>query len=283
MQTGERCRVDGLKVIGKGEIILGNDVIIGDDVTFDVTERLVIGDRTIISDHCVIAGRDIEIGKEFWMGQYAQIGGGSAKDKPSKLKIGDLCHLGRFGSINTSRAISVGDEVGLGEGTKLYSHGAWLNWLDGFPCQWGEINIEDNVWVPNAIITPNVRIGHDSVISAMSLVNKNIPSGSLAGGVPCEIIKNNYYPREMGYTEYENKIKFFIEHFKNDIIGSNIELKLNIDDKKIYVDECLTLFDLKNKIIDGKATEITEKFRQELRRFGFRFRYYNDGASYKKW
>lgn len=52
------------------------------------------------------------------------------------------------------------------------------------------IVIEDNVWFGGgAIVNPGVTIGHDSVIGSGSVVTKNIPSGVLAAGVPCKVIR----------------------------------------------------------------------------------------------
>lgn len=52
------------------------------------------------------------------------------------------------------------------------------------------IVIEDDVWLAAGVtVLPGVRIGKGSVISAGSLVNVNIPPMSLAGGVPCKIIR----------------------------------------------------------------------------------------------
>ena len=51
--------------------------------------------------------------------------------------------------------------------------------------------IEDNVWVgANSIILPGVTIGKGSIISANSVVTKNIPPSVVAGGNPAVIIKD---------------------------------------------------------------------------------------------
>ena len=52
------------------------------------------------------------------------------------------------------------------------------------------VRIEDNVWIgTNSIILPGVTIGRGSVISANSVVVKDIPSMVIAGGNPAIIIK----------------------------------------------------------------------------------------------
>lgn len=283
---GKHCKIGSLKVIGKGEIILGNNVIIGENVVFDVTEKLVIGDRSIIGDYFEISGRHIIIGKEFWSGKHCQIGGGSCKDKRSSLLIGDQCHLGNYGSINTARPVIIGDEVGLGEGTKVYTHGAYLSFLDGFPVDFGPVIIESHVWCPNAIIMPNVTIGHDTVVGAGAVITKSIPSGSLAVGCPAKVIRENCYPKKLTDEEFRIKMNEFVKHFKDDIADIEIQKMYDgpIKQRLVFVDRVLTKFDFKNMEIDGPATEGTEKFKNELRRYGIRFRYFvNENSAYERW
>ncbi len=53
-----------------------------------------------------------------------------------------------------------------------------------------EVVIGDNVWVGmNVIILPGVKIGEGCIIQAGSVVSKNIPDLSIAGGNPAVVIK----------------------------------------------------------------------------------------------
>lgn len=52
------------------------------------------------------------------------------------------------------------------------------------------ITIADNVWIgANTTVCGGVEIGEGSVIGAGSVVNKNIPAGVLAAGVPCKVLR----------------------------------------------------------------------------------------------
>lgn len=53
--------------------------------------------------------------------------------------------------------------------------------------------------------------------------------------------------------------------------------------EQIFIDG--TLFDMKEKKIDGRITELTEKWKDYLRRNGIRFKYWADKDSgiYQKW
>lgn len=52
------------------------------------------------------------------------------------------------------------------------------------------ITIGDNVWIgAHVCVLPGVTIGNNCVIGAGSVVNKDIPAGSLAVGNPCRVIR----------------------------------------------------------------------------------------------
>lgn len=55
----------------------------------------------------------------------------------------------------------------------------------------GNIKIEDNVWIgANCVILSNVLIGKGAVIAAGAVVNKNVDSYTVVGGVPAQKIKS---------------------------------------------------------------------------------------------
>ena len=54
----------------------------------------------------------------------------------------------------------------------------------------GGVTIGNNVWLgADVSILPGVTIGDNTVIGAKSLVSRDIPSGVLAFGNPCRVIK----------------------------------------------------------------------------------------------
>lgn len=55
----------------------------------------------------------------------------------------------------------------------------------------GPVHIGKDVLVgANSTILPGVTIGDGAQVSAMSLVNKDIPAGVFAGGVPVRVIRS---------------------------------------------------------------------------------------------
>ena len=62
------------------------------------------------------------------------------------------------------------------------------------------ITVGNNVWFGAGVhVMPGVSIGNDVVIAAGSIVTKDIPSGVIAGGVPCKVIREITEEDKQGY------------------------------------------------------------------------------------
>lgn len=54
----------------------------------------------------------------------------------------------------------------------------------------GKVIIGENALIAtNCLVLPGVRVGRNSVVSSMSLVNKDIPANSFYGGIPARRLK----------------------------------------------------------------------------------------------
>ena len=52
------------------------------------------------------------------------------------------------------------------------------------------VTIGNNVWIGgNTVVVPGVNIGDNTVIGAGSVVTKDVPSGVIAAGNPCRVIR----------------------------------------------------------------------------------------------
>lgn len=92
--------------------------------------------------------------------------------------------------------IEIGSRVTLTQGVILITHDGsnrlFRETLSGSSIwgnRFGTIRIGDNCFIGvNTIILPDVEIGHDSIVGAGSVVNKNVPPGSVVAGVPAREI-----------------------------------------------------------------------------------------------
>lgn len=110
-----------------------------------------------------------------------------------RLQIGDNTFIGDGTTITGGKSIiRIGKNCDISSHVNIVSGTHKLGNLnrsagDGYS---EDITIEDGVWVGfGATILHGVTIGKGSVIAAGALVNKNIPSGVLAAGVPAVIKK----------------------------------------------------------------------------------------------
>lgn len=88
--------------------------------------------------------------------------------------------------------VEIGDNVFIAPDCGIYAAGHPLDAEDrntgleyAFP-----VKIGNNVWIGGHVcIMPGVTIGDNAVIAGGSVVVKDIPSGTLAGGNPCRVIR----------------------------------------------------------------------------------------------
>lgn len=265
----------------EGSVWLGEQVTIGPNVRIKIARpgHLAIGAYSTVHENVTIEGRDIEIGQEAWILPGAIIGGGSCFERQSSLRAGHFLHMGRDSFINTARPVRIGSEVGLGTGTKLYTHGAYLSALDGFPVAFGEVTLGDRVWLPGAVVNPGVSIGSDVVVGVGSVVTRDIPPGSLAGGIPAKVLRERAYPRPFDHAAFDQWRTAFVCDYPGDD-----EAAAAISISPVHAATHGAVFDFGEHRITGPVTEASERLRDQLRRYGVRF--YSrpgDGGQYVDW
>ncbi len=106
--------------------------------------------------------------------------------------MGDDCVIQTNVVITDPPFVSLGNNVRL-SGCTLFGHDGAINMLKkayGVALdKVGKIEIHNNVFVGHqAIIMPGVTIGSNVVIAAGAVVTKDIPDGSVVGGIPAKVI-----------------------------------------------------------------------------------------------
>ena len=88
--------------------------------------------------------------------------------------------------------ITIDDYAEIGDCCIISAHSrGTLLIRDKYPRTVKPVKIGRGVWVaPGCIIIQGVEIGEKSVIGTGAVVNKSIPSNSLAAGVPAKVIKS---------------------------------------------------------------------------------------------
>ena len=113
-----------------------------------------------------------ELTKWNWMVQH-----------PENLSIGYRSDIGAFTYLNAYAGIDLGAHVQIGSHCSIYT----LSTIDG---KSGKIEIGENSCIgSHSTVMPGVKIGKNVTIGAHSFVNKDIPDGCVAYGVPAKVAK----------------------------------------------------------------------------------------------
>lgn len=175
--------------------------------SFGLFEGELVGHIKIIGD-----GKRISIGKGTYIEngvEFQIITQANGKSFNPSIKIGNNCRINHDTQLSSTNSIIIGDNVGIAARTLIVDtvHGNFnmksFTFNEGkdvpdvflknvFTREYyskGPVVIEDNVHIAmNCVIMPGILIGHNSIIAANTVVDKNIPPYSIVSGNPCDII-----------------------------------------------------------------------------------------------
>jgi bifunctional UDP-N-acetylglucosamine pyrophosphorylase / glucosamine-1-phosphate N-acetyltransferase len=166
----------------RGETKIGSDCVIGPSA--DLLDTAV-GDGALV-EHSV--GRGAAVGPGANVGPYAYLRPGTVLGEVSK--VGAYCELKntRVGAGSKVPHLSYVGDAEIGEGANLGAGTITANY-DGKDKH--RTTIEDGVFtgINTNLIAP-VTIGENAYLGAGSVVNKNIPPGKMAVGMPARVIRD---------------------------------------------------------------------------------------------
>jgi acetyltransferase-like isoleucine patch superfamily enzyme len=151
------------------------------DEVFDRWERakeLGFGDGSSIYDSSYVFGK-VKVGKNTWIGPFTII------DGSGELAIGDNCTISSSVHIYTHDNIAktvTGGKQGIQQNPVLIGNCTYIG--------------------PQTVITKGVTIGDSCIIGACSLVNKSLPSFSVAYGTPAKIVGTVVLKEDTYQIEY---------------------------------------------------------------------------------
>ena len=271
-------RMEKFEKIGKNceinvrNLTIGKGVIIGDNVEISC-DAFTIGDNCKIGNDVKISCKSFVCDDWLFMADSVEVGRGGCNGLNSNVKIGK--HVGIFENtiINPSESVEIGDGVGIGAEVMIWTHGAWLDVMKGFPSDFGPVKIGNDVWLPaRSIVLPNVEIGDNTVIGIGSIINRSLPKGCFAAGTPCKVITENCYPAELSDSEKYDILVDIVKDWLDLIKNKGKVVGVLVEPNQLILDRLgmNTTFNIENRTIEGFEDDISEDLRDYLRRRGIK-------------
>ena len=179
---------------GFGSAVVGGEVEIADHAEIGLLavvmgRHIRIGRHSSVGTMSYVACERIEMGEDAKIREQVYVGGPQLPE--SAFILGSRTIVLQMAFINPTTPVTIGDDTGIGGHCLIFTHGAWLNQLDGYPVTYEPVTLGKSVWLPwRVFVMPGTVIGDGSVIGANSLVSGNIPERSLAVGSPAKVIRS---------------------------------------------------------------------------------------------
>jgi acetyltransferase-like isoleucine patch superfamily enzyme len=183
----------------KATLSFGRDCRLDKEVLIKVGNmaRVKFGDHVSIENNCIIfSSSDWEIGNEVTFASGSSIHA-RERGEHGLFKVGSGSYIGNNTIIDLSTDISIGKEVAIGPNCVIYTHDHDYRNRQNVPWKGallkGPVVIMDGAWIAsNVTILPGISIGKNAVVAAGAVVTRSVPDGTLVGGIPAKIIKNDW-------------------------------------------------------------------------------------------
>jgi acetyltransferase-like isoleucine patch superfamily enzyme len=205
--------------IAPGGVVIGRDVTLADHVEIGLLaivqgRSITIGRHSSIGTMSYVSCERIEIGEDARIREQVYVGGPTLPE--SRFVLGSRTIILQLANINATKPVIIGDDTGIGGHCLIFTHGAWLNVLDGYQATYEPVTLGKSVWLPwRVFVMPGSTIGDGAVIGANSLVAGAIPPCSLAVGTPAKVIRQApAFPRTVSPEEKAALVKTIVSEFE---------------------------------------------------------------------
>jgi acetyltransferase-like isoleucine patch superfamily enzyme len=241
----------------------------GKDTHFDIGERVIFGDNVVFGPNCQkiaigygsFLGNDIYIDvPELKIGEYTTVHNHSTIHGYKPCKIGHNCWFGQNTIIDSIAGTNIGNNVGIGAFSQLWTHIKFGDTLAG--CRWNKTKpllVEDDVWFVGHCIVSPIHAKKGSMLLVGGVIAKDMEENRVYGGVPAKDLTEALGPQFKEVSQ-DQKEKMFISLYKDFLKQSNLtpshfRAEIVEDLQGVSSDEVTTYFCVKNRTYNPSRTE----------------------------
>jgi acetyltransferase-like isoleucine patch superfamily enzyme len=240
MILGEKVKMGRYVNLGENTVIKGKNIKIEDgvsigDKTVISAQKVHIGFGTAIEENCKIfkvsgemsefsVGDNCFIGHDskiavpvFKTGDYVSLNNHLFVNGIKPCIIGHNVWIGQNCILNSRDNLTIGNGVGIGTYSCVWTHGAHGELLEGCRIfKVAPVVLEDDVWIVGSfnVVSPGVKVGKKSVILTGSVVTKDVAPCSCVAGNPATDVTDKLQPyKEISLDEKYEMMKKFMEEF----------------------------------------------------------------------
>ena len=222
-----------------GSAVVGKNVDIADHVEIGLLAVVIgrvikIGRYSSVGTMSYVACERIDIGEDARIREQVYVGGPQLPE--SAFVLGNRTIVLQMAFINPTKPVTIGDDTGIGGHCLIFTHGVWLNALDGYPVNYEPVTLGKSVWLPwRVFVMPGTTIGDGTVIGANSLVSGAIPPNSLAVGSPAKVIRSAPdFPTKVGEAERAKLIDEILAEFERFVIYEGASATSESSQVRVY-------------------------------------------------
>ena len=263
--------IDKKYSIVAADVHIGKGVRIGDGVSisggFDfATGKLIPAKKVIIGDG-VFLDHDIEIAcPSIEIGDYTMIREDTKITGRKEAKIGSCCWFGQGCILNTHGGLYIGNGVGIGAHSQLWTHIRFGDVLEG--CRWeGDVPmvVENDVWFVGHCLVSPIHAKKKSMAMLGSVITRDMEENHIYAGVPAKDMSDKLgfqYEEVSVEKKYkvmqEKLVEFYAQHpeFPKSIVIVKDPTATDTEDK--------TYFDVSNRTYTKRLTDEEIEFMKFL-------------------
>jgi acetyltransferase-like isoleucine patch superfamily enzyme len=134
-----------------GGVVVGQNVELGDHVEIGllavvIGRNIKIGRHSSVGTMSYVSCERIEMGEDARIREQVYVGGPQLPE--SAFLLGSRTIVLQMAVINATKPVTIGDDTGIGGHCLIFTHGAWLNVLDGYPVNYEPVTLGKSVWLP---------------------------------------------------------------------------------------------------------------------------------------